>query len=220
MRGSQESHIMSTSNSYLDMNYFTPMGDGQSSTALEDQEIQCDIIDCIALAQNLNVDLLPLVWRDPVNRHSARTQQSIIGSGGTSQVLDQNFNLERHLAFKRPIIANSISGEHEESRSLRVVMNEISVLGHPFVRSHPNIVRLQGIFWDITTQNNTVLPVLALEKADHGDLRSYAQSRISKLSPQILAGIACAIHDMHVHGTFPNFPLFTHSFYFMLFSIF
>ena len=79
------------------------------------------------------------------------------------------------------------------------------MLGHPSIRDHPNIVRLEGICWDVAPGGERVWPVLVFEKARHRDLLTFMEQAEGKsLSLEerlnICADIAVAINHMHSNG--------------------
>ena len=75
-------------------------------------------------------------------------------------------------------------------------------MGHPFVRSHPNIIRLEGVCWDIAFDKEEVWLVLVFEKARHGHLRKFVSTNAGgpiKWDDRVklCADIATAIMLMH-----------------------
>lgn len=75
-------------------------------------------------------------------------------------------------------------------------------MGHPFVRSHSNIIRLEGVCWDISFDKEEVWPVLVFEKARHGDLKKFLSTNMGGLIKwddrvKLCADIATAIMLMH-----------------------
>jgi hypothetical protein len=80
------------------------------------------------------------------------------------------------------------------------------VLSHPLIRMHPHIVELEGICWDIISEDE-VWPVLMFEKSKCGDLNDFITSRVGRslgiverLNLCLDAGIA--IVDMHDNSMF------------------
>jgi len=45
------------------------------------------------------------------------------------------------------------------------LISEVLILSQPPIRSHPNIVNLEGICWEITPRTEKAVPVLVFEKA-------------------------------------------------------
>jgi hypothetical protein len=88
-------------------------------------------------------------------------------AGFTAEIRQSLINLQMSFAFKR-------LKEPDGGGSLAPLISEISVLGHPKVRSHPHIARLEAICWDISeTDAEEVWPVLVFEKSQHGDLQRF-----------------------------------------------
>ena len=122
----------------------------------------------LATVQALDIDILPITWQ------SAREP---IGQGGTSKINQAPANTHMSLAFKQ--IKDKEKLEKTEEQIFHMVINELLVLGHPPIQAHPNIVRLQGICWDISSDNK-VWPVLVFEKSPFDDLNSFATRQIGK----------------------------------------
>jgi hypothetical protein len=75
------------------------------------------------------------------------------------------------------------------------------VLGHASTRNHPNIVDLQGICWDVASDDK-VWPVLVFEKSQYGDLHNFTTLSIGReLSVadrlKLCVDVSKAISDMH-----------------------
>ena len=81
------------------------------------------------------------------------------------------------LAFKR--LKDDEKLEMTEAEIFQILGNEIAVLGHPLIQEHPNIVKLQGICFDISSDGK-VWPVLVFEKSPFEDLYSFATRPIGK----------------------------------------
>jgi serine/threonine protein kinase len=93
----------------------------------------------------------------------------------------------------------------DETRAIRALISEISILGHSMVRGHPNIVRLVGICWDIVSRTEPVWPVLVFQKATHRDLHRFMKSDQgkqldTKARLKLCKEIAAAITSMHSIG--------------------
>jgi hypothetical protein len=81
------------------------------------------------------------------------------------------------------------------------IIREMIVLSQPSIREHPNIIRLEGICWDIP-QDDQVWPVLVFQKAHFGDLYHFSRSGAGRdLSMEdrlsLCIDIGIAIRDMH-----------------------
>ena len=148
-----------------------------------------NLLSFLATAQELLVELLPITW----------TRQ-VIGFGGTSKLNDSYGNPQTSFAFKRVDDETKHSTPHNVI--FRALTNEILSLGDQFIRNHPNIVQLQGICWDISSQNDEAWPVLVFEKAHMGDLYRFSSSPIGREMNFeqrlfLCMDIEAALMDMH-----------------------
>lgn len=89
----------------------------------------------------------------------------------------------------------------DEARNWRELIAEILVLGHPAVRSHSNIARIEGICWDLVSDEK-VWPVLVFEKPQYGDLNTFMTSNAGKELDfkdrlDISLDVAFAVRDLH-----------------------
>jgi len=101
-----------------------------------------DFISFLAVAQRLGMGFLPITWQQALD---------LLGMGGTAEIRQSLINLQRSLVFKR----NTLSTMSEESR-YRTLISEVSILGHPAIRNHTNVVTLEGICWDISVDDEKV----------------------------------------------------------------
>ena len=130
-------------------------------------ETQYDLITFLAVVQRLQIDTLPITWQSALP----------ICVGETSKVNQALVNLQTSFAFKR-IVPYETEG-HSEQRTFRLLINEITVLCHQSIRKHPNIIELQGICWDVPSDEK-VWPVLVFEKAEYGDLSYFTTSPVGR----------------------------------------
>jgi serine/threonine protein kinase len=150
-----------------------------------------DIIDFLAAVQKLELDILPITWQ------SARLP---IGAGGTSRINEAIIDVQTSFAFK------CVSDDQKEegiAKSFQAFISEISILGHPLIQDHPNIVDLEGICWDIT--RDEVWPVLVFEKSQFGDLYEFLASPPGRALNanerlKLCRSIASALIAMHSFG--------------------
>ncbi len=166
--------------------YFTDFEEGSDYTE-QAETSECDLITFLAVAQKVQIDILPITWQ------SAR---GIIGVGATSTIYEASINSQTSFAFK------CIKYQSLKTYNFRTLINEVIALSQ--LRGHPNIVELQGICWDVTADDE-VLPVLVLEKAPFGDLYTFLKRPVGRdLSiPERLSlsvDIGTAIIYMHSHG--------------------
>lgn len=148
-----------------------------------------DLIAFLATAQRNNIDLLPLTWNSALD---------VAGLGGTAVIRQSRIRHQQFFVFKCYEPLASRSGERIAFRAL---MSEIAILGHPFIKRHPNIVALYGICWDVLPEGG-VWPVLVFEKAQMGNLKEFIRSDQGKSITfaeklKICVDISAAIKYMH-----------------------
>jgi serine/threonine protein kinase len=170
--------------------YFTDFEEGSDYTE-QAETSECDLITFLAVAQKVQVDILPITWQ------SAR---GIIGVGATSTIYEASINSQPSFAFK--CIKYQGEGESLKTYNFLTLINEVTALSQ--LRGHPNILELQGICWDVIADDE-VLPVLVLEKAPFGNLYTFLERPVGRdLSiPERLSlsvDIGTAIIHMHSHG--------------------
>jgi hypothetical protein len=151
--------------------------------------VRCDFLSFLGIAQSLKIDFLPITWQPALDT---------IGHGGTAEIRQTLINIQTSFAFKR--LVSTRSGE--EAKNFQALIAEISVLGQPSIREHPNIITLEGICWDIIPETEQVWPVLVFEKAPLGDLLVFMeQGAGNKLGLEdrlkLCIDIATAVADMH-----------------------
>jgi hypothetical protein len=129
-------------------------------------DLHSDISYLLGIAQDRQIDFIPIKWQPALDK---------IGGGGTAEIRQSLINLQMSFAFKRP--RESLKRLKTKREALAPSISEISVLGHPRIRSHPHIVRLEAICWDISDTNDAdVWPVLVFEKSQCGDLQRFLTS--------------------------------------------
>lgn len=143
-----------------------------------------NLITLLAAVQELGIPILPITWQP---------KRQLLGRGGTSQVNQALLNLHTRFAFKRVSGKDKLGTPEEEV--FRRFINEIAVLWHPSVRSHSNILELQGICWDVplgedwnhtevTSSNpsniDKVWPVLVFQGSPFCDLYQFAAGEIGR----------------------------------------
>jgi hypothetical protein len=152
-----------------------------------------DFLSILGIAQTLKIDFLPITWQPALE---------MVGHGGTAEIRQALVDLQMNFAFKRLISVEPTQSTTDETKSFRTLIAEISALGHPLIRDHPNIIKLEGICWDVVPGGEKVWPVLVFEKARHGDLQTFMeQAEGKRLSLEerlnLCADITIAVHDMH-----------------------
>ena len=155
-----------------------------------------DFLRCLGLAQHIRIDFLPITWQ-----HALKT----IGTGATARIRQAPVNIQTDFAFKNfADTRQSISAE-EEIKLFRAIIQEISVLGLPSIRSHPNIITLTGLCWHVIPESGRVWPVLVFEKSRHGDLQEFMKNgggRRLELEKRLhlCADIAKAVMCLHANS--------------------
>ena len=171
-----------------------------------------DLITFLGVAQKLRIELLPMTWQPELDR---------IGQGATAEIRESIATINFSFAFKCPSLRSYFDIEEFEHRVLPRLIDEISILGHPRIRKHPNIIDLEGICWEIisgkgvrisreisvdfTTGNQGIVPVLVFQKSRYGDLYHFmTQGGGKKLGfsdkIDICIDVARAIGEMHSQG--------------------
>jgi hypothetical protein len=150
-----------------------------------------DFISFLATAQALDIDFLPITWQPALES---------IGKGGTADIREAYINIQSSYAFKR--VKRSRQNQVTENEIFRALISEILVLGQPSIRSHPNIIRLDGICWDILPSASGVWPALLFEKSELGDAEKFVHSDFGKSTSWsdrlgLCADVGSAIHEMH-----------------------
>ena len=136
--------------------------DGSLVKGFLQDERSLDIIDLLAVAQYTKTDFLPITWD---------SHRGSIGRGASGIINQLQVNIQSAFAFKR-----FLTGSH-----FRLLESEMRILQSPSIRSHPNVVDLEGICWDVDDMSGTISPVLVFPKAEHGDLNSYLTVQRRKL---------------------------------------
>lgn len=154
------------------------------SSSISDQATTpCNFITFLAAAQKLGVSFLPITWQ---------SKRPSLGEGRTSQIGQALMNLQTSFAFKR--VSEKDKLDRSEEDILRRCINEITILWHPAIRNHPNILELQGLCWEICStaqvsaeatpppspNHETVWPVLVFEKSHLEDLYHFARLPIGQ----------------------------------------
>jgi len=153
-----------------------------------------DLIIFLAVIQRLQIDILPITWQ------AARQP---IGVGATGRINEALINLHTSFAFK--CVSDRQKERENEEAIIRVLINEVIVLGHESIRNHPNIVELQGICWDVASgdkSDDKVWPVLVFKKTQYEDLYNFAMRPIGRAlcfakRLKLCIDVGTAIWDMH-----------------------
>jgi len=153
-------------------------------------------IAVLALAQRLHIDFLPLTWQAALGP---------IREGGQAGINQALINLQTSLAFK---CFGDSPNRNDGRTPFQDIVSEMIVLSHPSIRKHPHIVRLEGICWDIPS-NDQVWPVLVFEKTQLGDLYHFAKSGNGRSLGmedrlKLCVDVGIAIMDMHSNSQYFN----------------
>lgn len=172
----------------------------QSADSASNKEY--DFLDFLGVAQSLKIDFLPITWQSALDN---------VGEGGSAEIRQALINLQMTFAFKQLKRPRSTI---QATRNLRALMAEILILGHPNIRSHPNVASIEGICWDVVHGGEEVWPVLVFEKTRHLDFSRFILSGPgkeldSKSRLDILFDVALAVRDLHAIGRFLNSPFLT-----------
>ena len=94
--------------------------------------------------------------------------------------------------------------DQDQEKLFIQLISEVSILGLESIRDHPNVIKLEGIAWDIQT-NDKIQPVLVFEKTAHGDLEAFLSSKpgrelsvYQRLS--LCSNIGNAVGDLHSYS--------------------
>jgi hypothetical protein len=133
------------------------------------------------------VHYLPITWQPAL---------SSLGVGGSATISQSTFCADMPLAFKR---------FHDDGCfDFLPLISEVLILSQPPIQSHPNIINLEGICWEIKPRTEKAVPVLVFEKAAW-DLKQFMNvgeginmSIEDRL--KVCADIGSAIMALHAYG--------------------
>jgi hypothetical protein len=149
--------------SYYSSNRFSQSASCEQASTIH---LQPHFISLLTVAQDLDIDLFYVKWQPALDR---------VGEGRTAEIKQALISLQTNFAFKR--IKPATPSQLAECRAFQAIYTEVSILGLRRIRNHPNILRLEGICWDVWEENDRgtseVWPVLVFEKAPYGDLDTF-----------------------------------------------
>jgi serine/threonine protein kinase len=150
-----------------------------------------DFLDFLGVAQSMRTHFLPIRWLP-----------GLIGKGGTAEIRQRVVNIEKTFAFKQ---MKKTQSPMEEAQYLCALIAEVSILNQYRIRTHKNIVNIEGLCWEVVPGEEKVWPVLVFEKAPYGDLHEFMSFSIGgELNIEkrlgILIDVALAIRDIHSLG--------------------
>lgn len=153
-----------------------------------------DATTFIAAVSELEVDVLPLTWHPGMGE---------IGRGKSAQIQQSVVGFETQFAFKRFTFPGS--EEPDEGQIIRAAIIEISALSHPALQSHPNVLNMYGICWDIVGEKEVFRPVLVVEKSSLRDLGHFMAKNGNAVSGEnrveLCADAIRAVVTLHVNGS-------------------
>ena len=132
---------------------------------------------------------------------------------GTSEIYESSLDPKVKLIFKQTRFTEDDSGEcWNAKRTFATLVSEISILHHPLLRYHQNIVNLEAISWEISRDQDAVWPILVLEKGDLGDLEYFLHSEKGRTlnfhdKLGICADIATAIQALHSYRRYARISI-------------
>jgi hypothetical protein len=84
------------------------------------------------------------------------------------------------------------------------LMMEVLILSQPLIQSHPNIVSLEGVCWEVKPRTEKVIPVLVFEKAawDLQQFMNVSEGVNMSIDERLklCADIGSAIMTLHAYG--------------------
>ncbi|KAH7357598.1 hypothetical protein BKA66DRAFT_552783 [Pyrenochaeta sp. MPI-SDFR-AT-0127] len=181
-----------------DSSFFKPryLSDSSLPPPQEADTPPYDLVTFLGVIQKLQIDILSITWQ------AARQP---IGAGATGRINEALINLHTSFAFK--CVSDRQREETAEGRIIRALISEVMVLGDPLIQRHPNIVALQGVCWDVTTDEHgedRVWPVLVFEKSQYGDLYHFTTLPVGRELSfaerlKLCVEVGIAISDMHIN---------------------
>jgi hypothetical protein len=147
---------------------------------------QYDFLTFLGVTQQCQFDFLPITWHPALEN---------VGKGATAEIREALIDIQMSYAFKR-----FRPSEHDEQKVFLQLISEVSILGLEGIRDHPNVIKLEGIAWDIQA-NGKVWPVLVFEKTAHGDLGAFFASELGMNLPmkerlKLCTNIGNAVRDL------------------------
>jgi len=119
-------------------------------TNLNNDDLPNDRIAFLSVVQKFNVDHLPITWQPTLGD---------LGNGGSGTISQSTVSTNMPLAFKR------FHYNENSKDDFSPLISEVLILSQPSIRSHLNIVNLEGICWEITSRTEKVVSVLLFERA-------------------------------------------------------
>ena len=127
-----------------------------------------DLLAFLATAQVNRTDFLPIAW----------CPSYFLGRGGFALLNQSPVKAELSYAFKRH--GKHSQAPNEETDDFSSSITELIILKHRLIAKHPNVIKLEGICWEVTAEEDRILPVLVFEKAAYGDLFQFQDTEEGK----------------------------------------
>ncbi|KAK6335995.1 hypothetical protein TWF730_003368 [Orbilia blumenaviensis] len=154
---------------------FFSRGTFSSSASIGNYTRSYDIIDFLAVAQHRRLSLIPFNWNPA----------SEVGLGGTAKItqaatvsLVYGNGVENELRYVVKRFQAEGARHQDRDMAYQGLLSEAYILGHPVVRHHPNINSMEGIAFDVISDE--AWPVLLFRMSKHGDLRQFMRTEEGK----------------------------------------
>jgi hypothetical protein len=143
----------------------------RADTPTRPQDGHNKFLTFLAICCKLRVPIFANAWHQSLPN---------LGRGGTSIVSEGTaLNSSVSYAFKR-LLAPIFASAEEEARFIHVAYHalicEVALLATDMVKQHPNIIRLEGICFEVNETHGSkihVWPVLIFEKAEWSTLEEF-----------------------------------------------
>lgn len=158
-----------------------------TSATTTSHRYKTDLIQFLSTVQDCQVDFLPIISQEGLGS---------LGTGGFGSIGQGPVKKDTGFAFKRYHNRNGLS----ETQFVHMLA-EVRILSLPPIRSHPNIVELRGVCWEVVRETEKPMPVLVYPKA-LWDLKQFMNTTEAKgMSLQqrveLCADIASAVATLH-----------------------
>ena len=153
-----------------------------------------DLLAFLATAQANKIDFLPIAWYPSY----------FLGRGGFALLHQSPVKAELSYAFKR--LGKHSQAPNKETEDFSSSITELTILRHIPISTHPHVIRLEGICWEVTAREDRILPVLVFEKAAYGDLFQFRDTEEGKKltveqKVSLCAQILDALYTLHASRT-------------------
>ncbi|KAI9775960.1 MAG: hypothetical protein M1839_000659 [Geoglossum umbratile] len=154
-----------------------------------------DLITVLAVAQTLNLFILPLTLPPAENA---------VEKGASSKVHFALMKPDVDFAFKR-VRRNRHTNAWQRKALYRTLVNEISAFASPGIGSKKFVANIEAMCWDVSEDDNEVWPALAFKRSPLGDLDDFLTQEAGRnLSTftrlELIIGIAEGLCDMWSAG--------------------